>query len=106
MHRLTCSKDTLIPGEATPCSWASTSAKPSSTRGAPWARGQDTAQGLCNDPAGFRHPLSWLRSWGAQPVHACLEATGTYGEALAAFLSEQGHTVSLINPAGYPCLHG
>jgi transposase len=61
---------------------------------------------FANDPAGFRHLLSWLRSWGAQPVHACLEATGTYGEALAAFLSEQGHTVSLINPAGYPCLHG
>jgi transposase len=31
-------------------------------------------------------------------VHACLEATGTYGTALALFLFEQQHVVSLINP--------
>jgi hypothetical protein len=32
-------------------------------------------------------------------VYACLEATGTYGERLAFFLHEDGHTVSVINPA-------
>jgi transposase len=32
-------------------------------------------------------------------VHACLEATGTYGEPLALFLHEAGQRVSVINPA-------
>jgi len=34
-----------------------------------------------------------------QRVHACLEATGCYSEALARVLLEQGHTVSVLNPA-------
>ncbi|MBD1843933.1 IS110 family transposase, partial [Cyanobacteria bacterium FACHB-63] len=34
-----------------------------------------------------------------EQVHACLEATSTYGEAVAEFLVEQGHTVSIVNPA-------
>lgn len=52
-----------------------------------------------NDVNGFAQLLTWLGHLKAQQVHACLEATGTYGEALAAFLAEQGHTVSLVNPA-------
>src|SRR5947207_573245 len=32
-------------------------------------------------------------------MHACLEATGTYGDALATYLYEAGHVVSLVNPA-------
>jgi transposase len=32
-------------------------------------------------------------------VHACLEATGTYGDALAEHLYHAGHVVSLVNPA-------
>jgi transposase len=34
-----------------------------------------------------------------QRVHACLEATGTYSEALANYLHTAGHIVSVINPA-------
>ena len=34
-----------------------------------------------------------------QKVHACLEATGTYGQALAQFLHSQEHIVSVVNPA-------
>ena len=34
-----------------------------------------------------------------QQVQACLEATGNYGEDLAIFLHEAGHTVSIVNPA-------
>ena len=33
------------------------------------------------------------------PVHACLEATGTYGDALAEALADAGYTVSVVNPA-------
>jgi transposase len=32
-------------------------------------------------------------------VHACLEATGEYGAALALSLDEAGHRVSIVNPA-------
>jgi transposase len=32
-------------------------------------------------------------------LHACLEATGSYGDELALYLYEAGHTVSIVNPA-------
>jgi transposase len=31
-------------------------------------------------------------------LHACLEATGVYGEAIALFLHERGHLISVVNP--------
>jgi len=34
-----------------------------------------------------------------RPVHACLEATGPYGDAVALFLHDAGHRVSILNPA-------
>jgi transposase len=49
-----------------------------------------------NTPSGFERLQEWL---GRATVHACLEATGPYGEALARFLHEHGHTVSVVNPA-------
>lgn len=35
----------------------------------------------------------------SRDVHARLEATSTYGEAMAAYLHEQGHRVSVVNPS-------
>jgi transposase len=52
-----------------------------------------------NTSAGFEQLLDWLSKQGIQRVHACLEATGAYGEALSLFLHEAGHTVSVVNPA-------
>ncbi len=52
-----------------------------------------------NNGAGFEQLRQWLAKHGGQRVHACLEATGTYGEALALYLHQAGHTVSVINPA-------
>ena len=51
-----------------------------------------------NSPSGFRALQAWLGSFSLPSVHACLEATGTYGDAVALFLHEQGHTVSIVNP--------
>jgi transposase len=51
-----------------------------------------------NSPAGFQALQAWLVSCSLASVHACLEATGTYGEAIALFLHEQGHVVSIVNP--------
>lgn len=51
-----------------------------------------------NSPAGFQALQAWLGSFSLPTLHVCLEATGTYGAAVALFLHEQGHVVSLINP--------
>ena len=51
-----------------------------------------------NTPKGFRLLQGWLLSLHISEVHACLEATGVYGEALAEFLYERGHRVSVVNP--------
>ena len=52
-----------------------------------------------NSPAGFQQLSAWLSKHSALPIHACMEATGTYGEALAVYLHEAGHLVSVVNPA-------
>jgi transposase len=52
-----------------------------------------------NDVAGHTAILQWLDEQGADHVHACLEATGTWAEAIALVLHRAGYTVSLVNPA-------
>ncbi len=48
---------------------------------------------------GFEQLITWLASHHVSNLHACLEATGSYGEPLALFLFEAGLMVSLVNPA-------
>lgn len=43
--------------------------------------------------------LNWLRRYNVLHAHFCLEATGTFGDELAAELYAAGHRVSVINPA-------
>jgi transposase len=52
-----------------------------------------------NTATGCEQLRQWLSRQGVHSVHACLEATGTYGDSLSLFLHEAGHTVSVINPA-------
>jgi transposase len=53
-----------------------------------------------NSPAGFQALRTWLDRQGAAPIHACMEATGIYWEAVAEFLAAiEGITVSVVNPA-------
>ena len=52
-----------------------------------------------NSAEGFEMLKLWLGKQGTQKVHACLEATGNYGEDLASYLHEAGHMVSIVNPA-------
>ncbi len=51
------------------------------------------AQTLCkqfkNSLEGFKLLAAWLASLKITRVHACLEATGTYSEAIALFLHEK-----------------
>jgi transposase len=52
-----------------------------------------------NDEAGFSQLSEWLTKNNAGRVHACMEATGSYSDALATYLHEHGHAVSVVNPA-------
>ena len=52
-----------------------------------------------NNPEGFDTLMGWLAKQGVSRFHACCEATGTYSEAIAVFLHERGHVVSVVNPA-------
>src|SRR5262249_11905604 len=51
------------------------------------------------DAQGFTELSTWIQQHGIEQVHACLEATGEYGAALALALYGTGHLVSLVNPA-------
>lgn len=51
-----------------------------------------------NSPQGFQLLVAWLKSLHLKQVHACLEATGNYGEAVAHFLFVNNHLVSVVNP--------
>jgi transposase len=52
-----------------------------------------------NDTIGFIKLRKWLKGCDVNQLHACLEATGRYGDALALFLHEAGHRVSVVNPS-------
>lgn len=51
-----------------------------------------------NSAKGFKLLQGWLLSLQIERVHACLESTGVYGEALAEFLYQKNHRVSVVNP--------
>lgn len=52
-----------------------------------------------NSTAGFKQLSAWLRNRKVQDLHACLEATGVYGEAIAEYLVDHEYRVSVVNPA-------
>lgn len=54
---------------------------------------------VSNDQKGFKALDKWLISQHVDRVHACLEATGQYGDGVAEHLFLQGHDVSVVNPA-------
>lgn len=59
-----------------------------------------------NTEVGFQQLDAWFSKQGAQRIHACMEATGAYGEALALHLSTAGHMVSVVNPAAIKAFAG
>jgi transposase len=54
---------------------------------------------LAHTLTGFSELSAWLKKNHLAQVHACLEATGTYWAALATYLSDNNHQVSVVNPA-------
>ena len=55
---------------------------------------------FANTPAGHAGLLKWLGDKGVEKgqCHLCMEATGSYYEALALHLHDAGWTVSVVNP--------
>lgn len=66
-------------------------------------QGKSRYKQIANTQTGFIALLGWLekqqRKLGFHTVHICMEATGTYYEALAAYLVEAGYLVSVVNPS-------
>jgi transposase len=62
-------------------------------------RGRRRAKVFPNSAAGWRRLCDRLADLGIDRAHACLEATGRYGEGVALALYEAGHAVSILNPA-------
>lgn len=56
-----------------------------------------------NDDHGFESLLNFLQKHNVVQVKACMESTGCYGEALAEFLHNSGHFVSVVNPYCIKC---
>jgi transposase len=52
-----------------------------------------------NNSKGFGDLNIWLKKHKASNLHACMEATGNYGEALASHLHDTGIPISVVNPA-------
>jgi transposase len=59
----------------------------------------DAKKSFPNTLVGFKQLDAWLRNRRLGKVHACMEATGSYWEALAFHLHEAEHMVSIVNPA-------
>src|SRR5215469_7416868 len=52
-----------------------------------------------NSEKGFQQLDAWLRNRGAGETLACMEATGSYWEALATHLFDRGIAVAVVNPS-------
>ena len=59
---------------------------------------QSAYQQFENNPDGFDQLRAWLAEHNLDELHALIESTGRYGDALALDLHCAGFTVSLINP--------
>lgn len=51
-----------------------------------------------NNAQGFAQLEQWIEQYAQGEVHACLEATGQYGEGVAEYLYAKGYAVSVVNP--------
>jgi transposase len=61
--------------------------------------GKTRSKVVDNTPEGFGALSAWLTQHSVTHAHVCMEATGIYWEAVAEFLVDAGHIVSVVNPA-------
>ena len=56
---------------------------------------------FANTPRGFAALHRWLLDKGPRSsalLHACMESTSRYGDALAQFLHQEDYQISMVNP--------
>ncbi len=63
-----------------------------------FADGKTASKSFPNNATGFEQLAKWISNRKVDFVHACLEATGGWSEALALYLHERGNVVSVVNP--------
>jgi len=63
-----------------------------------WERKNGEHRVVANDASGISQLIKWLAKQKAGSLHACLEATGQYGDEVAERLYAQGYAVSVLNP--------
>jgi transposase len=61
--------------------------------------GAELAQKVSNNAKGFAQLKKWLENRRVKDVHVCMEATGSYFEAVAEYFADRAFTVSVVNPA-------
>ncbi|MEN4527382.1 IS110 family transposase [Pantoea agglomerans] len=61
--------------------------------------GNYRCKAFANTAAGFTALVKWTGEGDFSEIHACMEATGDYGTALATFLYEKRIKVSVVNPS-------
>lgn len=61
--------------------------------------GKYKTRGFDNKLSGFESLVAWLKKHEVVALHACLEATGAYGDQLARFIFDAGYQVSVVNPS-------
>jgi transposase len=68
----------------------------------PWETSDSRLEAtFTNNPKGFKALHRWLAKNGPRAsnlIHACLESTSRYGDALAQFLHQEDYQISLVNP--------
>jgi transposase len=63
------------------------------------AAGRRPHKQFANTPTGFTQFRKWGNAYSDGALHACMEATNVYWEALADDLFQHGYQVSVVNPA-------
>jgi transposase len=64
-----------------------------------FCNGSYRCKAFANSVAGFTALIKWAGESDFSEIHACMEATGDYGTALATFLYEEKIKVSVVNPS-------
>jgi len=60
---------------------------------------KNKVKSFSNNEDGFKEFSGWLQKFSTDTYHCCMESTGKYGYALALFLYNNNHLVSIVNPA-------
>jgi transposase len=59
---------------------------------------RSSTKSVPNSANGIKQLLTWIKNRKVENVHACLESTGGWSEAVGLALHKEGYVVSIVNP--------